>query len=389
MLILKDKDETFIEVDCYQHGATKDFALSNIYLHRRNKDHIIAILCDGGSNDIMSHIKASMAASMAVNSELYDIMDIAKTVVNFITSDKSSNVSFSLLRIFNDMRAEMVEHQAPPVLIFNDHKAISIKRQKIKLKTSSGDALVYKSNFTAKKGYMMLSFTKGVVSSGKGSHRIPNGWSNDAIKSYVLSNINKNISARKLSHLLITKAVSNDLFQAKNDMSSLAIYIRKPRKILICTGPPYNKNDDVTLAEKVKNYDGDVIISGGTTASIISRELDRDVHVVLNKLTRGLPPKSEMEGVTLVTEGVLTLNKVKERLTEMKVSAIKGNGTDIEIINKILEHDIIEFIVGTRINALHQNPNIPTELAIRRNVVKDIAHQLQDKFMKGVTIQYL
>ncbi|MEG2318344.1 MAG: stage II sporulation protein E, partial [Rikenellaceae bacterium] len=160
-------------------------------------------------------------------------------------------------------------------------------------------------------------------------------------------------------------------------------------KVLVCTGPPYNQADDPKFAQIVNDYDGDVILSGGTTASIIARELNREINVVLQKRNTGVPSKSEIKGISLVTEGVLTLGKVKERLMETKDGVFKGTSPDIEIIHSLLEHDIIEFVVGMKINTMHQNPNIPVELALRRNVVKDIAHELREKFMKEVTMKFI
>ncbi len=55
----------------------------------------------------------------------------------------------------------------------------------------------------------------------------------------------------------------------------------------------------------------------------------------------------------------------------------------------ILESDEIDFIVGTRINIAHQDPNLPLELEIRRTVVKRIAELLEDKFLKEVKMEFI
>ena len=51
-----------------------------------------------------------------------------------------------------------------------------------------------------------------------------------------------------------------------------------------------------------------------------------------------------------------------------------------------MESDEIHFIIGTRINIAHQDPNLPVDLEIRRTVVKRIARLLEEKWLKKVTL---
>jgi hypothetical protein len=55
----------------------------------------------------------------------------------------------------------------------------------------------------------------------------------------------------------------------------------------------------------------------------------------------------------------------------------------------LLNSDIIEFKVGTRVNEFHQDPNMPVELEIRRNVVKKIAALLEEHYLKETCIKYI
>ena len=100
-----------------------------------------------------------------------------------------------------------------------------------------------------------------------------------------------------------------------------------------------------------------------------------------------LPPLSYMEGIDLITEGILTLSKVERLLTQGVPEKSQGPANDL--VNLIQNSDKITFIVGTRINVAHQDPNLPVELEIRRNVVKKIKYLLETKFLKDVEITYL
>ena len=102
-----------------------------------------------------------------------------------------------------------------------------------------------------------------------------------------------------------------------------------------------------------------------------------------------VPPTARLEGFDLVTEGTLTLGEVLRLLEEgFAPEDMKSNGA-VRLATMLLDSDIVKFAVGTRINEAHQDPNIPVELDLRRNIVKRIAKLLEDKHMKRVVIQYL
>ena len=119
-----------------------------------------------------------------------------------------------------------------------------------------------------------------------------------------------------------------------------------------------------------EDFKGKKVLCGGTTATIISRELQLPLQVSMEITDKELPPLSYMEGIDLITEGILTLSKVERLLTQGIPEKSQGPANDL--VNLIQNSDKITFIVGTRINVAHQDPNLPVELEIRRNVVKKI-----------------
>jgi hypothetical protein len=158
---------------------------------------------------------------------------------------------------------------------------------------------------------------------------------------------------------------------------------------MICTGPPYEKEKDKDLANKVSSYEGKVILCGGTTANIVARELNRTIVDELIFEDPELPPESFLEGIDLVTEGILTLQKVNEILKTYNNSVRLGKGPADKIVKMLMESDEIHFIIGTRINIAHQDPNLPVELEIRRTVVKRIARLLEEKWLKKISYEYI
>ena len=95
-----------------------------------------------------------------------------------------------------------------------------------------------------------------------------------------------------------------------------------------------------------------------------------------------------MEGADLVTEGIITLGKVAEILDSEETGPKEKQNAATRIVDLLLDSDRVTFAVGTKINEAHQDPNMPVELEIRRNVVKRIASLLEQKYLKEVSIKF-
>ena len=133
------------------------------------------------------------------------------------------------------------------------------------------------------------------------------------------------------------------------------------------------------------DFKGKKAISGGTTANIISRELNIPVIADMSTNRGKLPGLLKMDGVDLVTEGILTLTKTLEYLQsgESEDDAAKT------LMNFLLNSDVISFLVGAQMNKAHYDPNLPIEIEIRKNIIKQIAKVLEEKYLKKVEVQFI
>ena len=138
-------------------------------------------------------------------------------------------------------------------------------------------------------------------------------------------------------------------------------------------------------ANTFNKFKGKKAISGGTTANIISRELNIPVTADMSLNTGKLPGLLKMEGIDLVTEGILTLTKTLEYLENGKSEKDAAEA----LMKFMLDSDCITFLVGAQMNKAHYDPNLPIEIEIRKNVVKQIAKVLEEKYLKKVTVQFI
>jgi hypothetical protein len=155
------------------------------------------------------------------------------------------------------------------------------------------------------------------------------------------------------------------------------------------TGPPFAPQRDFELAQAAMKFSGKKIICGGTTATIVGRILQRPITVDLTQADTGMPPPARMEGIDLITEGALTLAHVAQFLaTDIRVERLPANPAG-DIVRLMLGSDIIHFIVGTRINEAHQDPNTPQELDLRRNIVRRIVSLLEEKYLNTTSVRFI
>ena len=96
-----------------------------------------------------------------------------------------------------------------------------------------------------------------------------------------------------------------------------------------------------------------------------------------------------MEGAELVTEGILTLGHLADLIQNYKEGDVPENSPAGEILKIILESDVIDFLMGTRINEAHYDPSLPVEMEIRRNLIRRLKVVLEKVFMNKVRIKYI
>jgi hypothetical protein len=193
-----------------------------------------------------------------------------------------------------------------------------------------------------------------------------------------------------LSRAFVARAEEIDGLTAKDDITCGVVYFRSPRQLLVMSGAPLNRGHDPDLARFAERTPGRKAICGGTTANIISRQLDRSIEIDMRQAHDArVPPTARMQGFDLVTDGILTLGEVLRLLEEgFAPEELKPNAA-VRLAVMLLDSDVVKFAVGTRINEAHQDPIIPVDLDLRRNIAKRIAQILEDRHMKRVVIQYL
>ena len=59
------------------------------------------------------------------------------------------------------------------------------------------------------------------------------------------------------------------------------------------------------------------------------------------------------------------------------------------LVELFLNSDCIDFMVGAKLNQAHYDPEMPIELEIRKNVIKQLEKVLSEKYIKKVNVQFI
>ncbi len=393
-----EENNIHIDVNCQQINHEGERICGDVFISKKieQENRIVCVLSDGMGHGVKANMLATLTATMAVNftKEHKEPQKIAEIIMKTLPVCSVRQISYSTFTIIDieiGGKVSILEYDNPQCTIIRNNKVFDPGWQCLLLNEGKNTKELLFCSFTPEKEDRILYWSDGIAQSGLGSNDYPFGWGVDAAVNFVIEKIKKNplISARKLSVLTVNKAFQNDHYHAKDDTSCASIYFREPRKLLLCTGPPIRKQNDKELAEVVKKFQGKIVVAGGTTADIIARELDIKIVDNLEFDDPDLPPESEMKGIDLVTEGILTLSKVANILKDYTSDQDLGNGPADKMVKLFIRSDEIHILIGTKINIAHQDPTLPVELEIRRTVAKRIARLLDQKFLKGGSVKYI
>lgn len=390
--------ENFIEIDYCQRAKHGQLISGDVFLTEnvKEEDRIVSVLSDGLGSGVKASVLATMTATMALKfaTSPMDIRRSAEIIMDTLPICSVRKISYSTFTVIDMTKSgatRIIEHGNPSFLLIRPEGDAGIRKTEMRLERWRDRVITYAS-LNVKSEDRIVFFSDGISQAGMGEFRTPFGWGLQGVETYIREQIARrpHISARELSRALVARAEEVDGLTAKDDITCAIVYVRSPRQLLVMTGAPFNRVHDQDLARMADQTPGRKVICGGTTANIISRQLNRPVEIDLRQARDPrVPPTARMQGFDLVTEGILTLGEVLRLLEEGEAPEELKPNAAVRLTRMLLDSDVVKFAVGTRINEAHQDPNIPVDLELRRNIVKRIARILEDKHMKRVVVQYV
>ena len=384
----------FIDIACSQKKKYNQNAYGDYFTSVRfpNMNRVVAVLSDGLGSGIKANILACMTATMLMKfmENNSDIEKSCEIIMNSLPVCKVRGISystFSAIDCYENGKAKIVEEGNPDFIWIRNGEVLKPKYQIIESKDFKNRKMkVY--DIELELSDRIIFCSDGATQVAMGTKVYPLGLGRDGLIKIILDKLQQesDISSKDLSKYLVKQIeLIADNRQLKDDTSILSLYCREPREALIFTGPPYHQEKDSYYADFFMSFKGKKAISGGTTANIISRELNIPVIADISTNTGKLPGLLKMQGVDLVTEGILTLTKTLEYLE----SGEPENNAAKTLMDFMLDSDCINFLVGAQMNKAHYDPNLPIEIEIRKNIIKQMAKILEEKYIKKVNVQFV
>ncbi|APR02081.1 SpoIIE family protein phosphatase [Clostridium botulinum] len=359
----------------------------------RLSDCTIIVLADGLGSGVKANILSTLTSKIAATmlkegANLYDTVD---TIVNTLPICKIRNIAYStftLIKIYNNGDAYIAEYDSPPIFIIRNNEYLDFPKKEMIIDSKR----VLESNIKLRPEDLLTVVSDGVIHAGLGE--ILNlGWQWENVKDYLERRSHQNMSAQFIAKDLLE--VCFDLYSGKpgDDTTVVSVGIKKPAYVDLFTGPSKDKSKDKYVIDQLMKAKGKRVICGGTAANIVQRELNRELKVNLELINTDLPPTATMEGIDLITEGVLTLSRALDiiksyfnpfyKMEENKL--ILGKDAASLLVKVLMECTHLNIWVGSAMNPAHQNPNLPVDLSIKLKLVEELAEYMKN-LGKNVTI---
>ena len=354
----------------------------------------VIVLADGLGSGVKASILSTLTSKIisTMLAEGLTLEDCVETIVATLPICSVRGVAYStftIVHIVDNRSAEIIEYDNPQVIVLRDGEEYACKRVEMNIVGKK----VYKSQMDLRDGDFIIAMSDGCPHAGMGI-KYNFGWKREDIASFMLAQVYVGYTAKTLSTILIDEVEKLYAGKPGDDATACVLKVRRREPMNILFGPPSNRDDANRMMSLFFSKEGKHIVCGGTTSSIAAKYLGKPVKTTLNFEKSDIPPIAEIEGVDLVTEGVITMNRVveyaKDTLSENKLYEKWSMGHDgAALISRMLfeEATDINFYVGRAINPAHQNPDLPINFNIKMNLVYQLSKCLE-QMGKRIKVSY-
>lgn len=360
----------------------------------QDENSTVIVLADGLGSGVKASILSTLTSKIisTMMAEGLSVEECVSTIAATLPVCSVRGVAYStftIVRLINNSVAELIQYDNPHIIFIRNGEVFDYPKTEMNIVSKK----IYKSVIRLQEGDIFVAMSDGCPHAGIGiSYNF--GWKREDIADYVRDMSLGGFTAKTLSTLLIDEVDKLYGNRPGDDATACVVKIRKRVPMNILFGPPSNRDDCDRMMSLFFSKEGKHIICGGTTSSIAAKWLRKPLKAKLDFERSDIPPIAELEGVDLVTEGVITVNKVLEYANDY----LKDNETyeqwgyskdGASLISHLLfeEATDINFYVGRAVNPAHQNPDLPINFNIKMNLVKELSKALK-QMGKRIKVSY-
>lgn len=354
----------------------------------------VVVLADGlGSGikaNILSTLTAQIMSTMLANNLSLEVA--LETMVKTLPICEVRGIAYStftVIRFIQNEEAEILQYDNPHVILLRNGKHVEFQKTKLEI----DGKIVYKSRLYIHENDVFIMMSDGAIHAGIGCE-LNYGWQRDNIITFIENMYLPEFTAKTLATIITDQC--NKLYGWKpgDDTTVCAIRLRKRRAVNLMIGPPSDPASDDRLMHDFLSKPGRRVVCGGTTAKIAARHLNKEIVPISLYLDPEIPPTASIEGIDLVTEGILTVNRALvyaksylEDNAHYQTWAYKKDGAS-QLARMLFEEATdVHFFVGKAVNPAHQNPDLPIDFSIKMRLVERLSEALKD-MGKRIRVNY-
>ena len=361
----------------------------------QNENSTVIVLADGLGSGVKASILSTLTSKIisTMMAEGLPIEECVGTIAATLPVCSVRGVAYStftIMQIINNETVELIQYDNPQVIVLRDNKNYDYPKTEMNICGKK----IFKSEIHIQENDIFIAMSDGCPHAGIGM-AYNFGWKRDDIIDFMETMSVSGLTAKNLSTLLVDEC--DKLYGQKpgDDATACIVKIRKREPMNILFGPPSNRDDCDRMMSLFFSKEGKHIVCGGTTSSIAAKYLRKPLRASLSFENTDIPPIAQLEGVDLVTEGVITVNRVLEYARDYlgeneryEYWNYKRDGASLICQLLFEEATDINFYVGRAINPAHQNPDLPINFSIKMNLVEELSKCL--KMMgKRIKVSYL
>lgn len=358
------------------------------------EDGTVLVLADGLGSGVKASILSTLTAriiSTMVAAGL-PLSECVRTIAATLPVCKERGVAyatFTILHLKNNETAELIQYDNPRAILLRN----GVNEEYASEETIIGDKKISCSVIPLRENDLFVLMSDGCIHAGIGM-AFNFGWERKDIIPFLEAQEGAGYTAKTLTTMLLSEC--DRLYGGKpgDDTTVMTVRVRKRVPMNLMFGPSRERDDQARMISLFFSKAGKHIVCGGTTGSAVARALNKPLIPSLDFPDPKIPPIASIEGVDLVTEGVITVNRVLEYAQDyLRDNALFGewsSGKDgASLIARLLfeEATDISFFVGRAINPAHQNPNLPINFNIKMQLVDGLSQCLR-QMGKRVTVVY-
>ncbi len=375
------------EVTARQRNKGHGLVCGDVWSERRTPFATTVICADGIGSGTKAHIAATLCVSRLDNL-LNSQMSLREAFIRVVRtmnqwrSPQEPYTAFSVARALNDGRCTILSYDAPGATLLKGREWSIIPRRELYVE----QVQVFESVCHLSPGDGLLLVSDGITQAGLGCG-LKQGWEESGVRQFSMNWVRTGHKMTGLPDAIMEETDRIANYDVRDDRTVLLLRCRRGTVVNIMTGPPGQPGHDKKVVEQFLRQGGLTVVCGATTAKIVAQYLNQKLTIPANEDSMVAPPRYEINGIDLVTEGAVTLNQLYHILDADPSDLREINGVT-ELFYLVQAADRINLTVGLSANPANHDISFRQRGLIPRDQIIRLLIEKFKKMGKMVYVKY-